>query len=216
MRISDWSSDVCSSDLSDGAEIKRGADAPAIHDSPSRDDRRATSLHQQAGQRHCAKATVRRVWIEDAAMAARFPSLSHNRVDPCFRRGNRLVEVCSSRQQHATGVLERADPSGIGQPEVKADNGWRSIDQQRQHLVVLDEASVNRTKRCRGLRTVSVEQWRHCREPCLFAGVILLHWLMDEDRSEEHTSELQSLMRISYAVFCLTKKTNRNVAACTT
>src|SRR3546814_3479081 len=27
-----------------------------------------------------------------------------------------------------------------------------------------------------------------------------------EARSEEHTSELQSLMRISYAVFCLTKK----------
>src|SRR3546814_8234165 len=28
-------------------------------------------------------------------------------------------------------------------------------------------------------------------------------------RSEEHTSELQSLMRISYAVFCLKKKSNR-------
>src|SRR3546814_1638298 len=28
----------------------------------------------------------------------------------------------------------------------------------------------------------------------------------DERRSEEHTSELQSLMRISYAVFCLKKK----------
>src|SRR3546814_8318345 len=28
-----------------------------------------------------------------------------------------------------------------------------------------------------------------------------------KDRSEEHTSELQSLMRISYAVFCLKKKT---------
>src|SRR3546814_5153151 len=28
-----------------------------------------------------------------------------------------------------------------------------------------------------------------------------------DDRSEEHTSELQSLMRISYAVFCLKKKT---------
>src|SRR3546814_2686095 len=27
------------------------------------------------------------------------------------------------------------------------------------------------------------------------------------ERSEEHTSELQSLLRISYAVFCLTKKT---------
>src|SRR3546814_1461108 len=30
-------------------------------------------------------------------------------------------------------------------------------------------------------------------------------------RSEEHTSELQSLMRISYAVFCLKKKKNKNV-----
>src|SRR3546814_1748620 len=30
------------------------------------------------------------------------------------------------------------------------------------------------------------------------------------DRSEEHTSELQSLMRISYAVFCLKKKKKKN------
>src|SRR3546814_5965304 len=30
-------------------------------------------------------------------------------------------------------------------------------------------------------------------------------------RSEEHTSELQSLMRISYAVFCLKKKNNNKV-----
>src|SRR3546814_5905301 len=30
----------------------------------------------------------------------------------------------------------------------------------------------------------------------------------ETDRSEEHTSELQSLMRISYAVFCLKKKTH--------
>src|SRR3546814_8486058 len=32
----------------------------------------------------------------------------------------------------------------------------------------------------------------------------------DEERSEEHTSELQSLMRLSYAVFCLKKKTNHH------
>src|SRR3546814_2849821 len=31
-----------------------------------------------------------------------------------------------------------------------------------------------------------------------------------EERSEEHTSELQSLMRISYAVFCLKKKTRES------
>src|SRR3546814_9231518 len=32
----------------------------------------------------------------------------------------------------------------------------------------------------------------------------------DRPRSEEHTSELQSLMRISYAVFCLKKKKKHN------
>src|SRR3546814_1001546 len=35
----------------------------------------------------------------------------------------------------------------------------------------------------------------------------ILNWaVFDAVRSEEHTSELQSLMRISYAVFCLKKK----------
>src|SRR3546814_3350345 len=34
--------------------------------------------------------------------------------------------------------------------------------------------------------------------------------LITASRSEEHTSELQSLMRISYAVFCLQKKKNHN------
>src|SRR3546814_5298760 len=33
------------------------------------------------------------------------------------------------------------------------------------------------------------------------------------ERSEEHTSELQSLMRISYAVFCLKKKKDRHIQA---
>src|SRR3546814_4971666 len=36
--------------------------------------------------------------------------------------------------------------------------------------------------------------------------------LKGEGRSEEHTSELQSLMRISYAVFCLKKKNTNNTS----
>src|SRR3546814_4514926 len=43
------------------------------------------------------------------------------------------------------------------------------------------------------------------------ASALLIYraaWLRDV-RSEEHTSELQSLMRISYAVFCLKKKKTR-------
>src|SRR3546814_10064677 len=37
------------------------------------------------------------------------------------------------------------------------------------------------------------------------------HRIAGPERSEEHTSELQSLMRISYAVFCLKKKTNKTI-----
>src|SRR3546814_8502402 len=42
-------------------------------------------------------------------------------------------------------------------------------------------------------------------------GTVALEMIEDvpELRSEEHTSELQSLMRISYAVLCLKKKTKR-------
>src|SRR3546814_3038229 len=38
---------------------------------------------------------------------------------------------------------------------------------------------------------------------------LLIEMFADIARSEEHTSELQSLMRISYAVFCLKKKTHK-------
>src|SRR3546814_9530288 len=43
------------------------------------------------------------------------------------------------------------------------------------------------------------------------AIVVVLYAECVQMRSEEHTSELQSLMRISYAVFCLKKKKNRQV-----
>src|SRR3546814_5301552 len=43
----------------------------------------------------------------------------------------------------------------------------------------------------------SFDEWRAAHRIC--------------GRSEEHTSELQSLMRISYAVFCLKKKTKPNI-----
>src|SRR3546814_15488441 len=45
---------------------------------------------------------------------------------------------------------------------------------------------------------------------CAAVGVTVLAGASASKRSEEHTSELQSLMRISYAVFCLKKKTNTN------
>src|SRR3546814_1026624 len=48
-------------------------------------------------------------------------------------------------------------------------------------------------------------------------GAVIIEAVAELSRSEEHTSELQSLMRISYAVFCLkktnTQKTNHQQAA---
>src|SRR3546814_6347463 len=59
--------------------------------------------------------------------------------------------------------------------------------------------SRGRSEREVGLHSQSPEVLKVARTP---------RWL---ERSEEHTSELQSLMRISYAVFCL-KKTNKTLS----
>src|SRR3546814_10406593 len=42
---------------------------------------------------------------------------------------------------------------------------------------------------------------------------LVRQWMGPHGRSEEHTSELQSLMRISYAVFCLKKKISQTNTA---
>src|SRR3546814_2835504 len=49
----------------------------------------------------------------------------------------------------------------------------------------------------------------HAPNTVVFAGTIAKQRC--DMRSEEHTSELQSLMRISYAVFCLKKKKKNNM-----
>src|SRR3546814_7400832 len=60
-------------------------------------------------------------------------------------------------------------------------------------------------------------------QPCHRTGDPMLNWRVSfakeskrrrisaAGRSEEHTSELQSLMRISYAVFCLKKKNKKQI-----
>src|SRR3546814_7971516 len=55
-------------------------------------------------------------------------------------------------------------------------------------------------------RSAGSVPWSQCEWPEL--GGPRLVRQRREQRSEEHTSELQSLMRISYAVFCLNKKKN--------
>src|SRR3546814_8016307 len=62
-------------------------------------------------------------------------------------------------------------------------------------------ATVERSQACRRVSRSQDQPRsrpvRSCRAPCLLVAAV---------RSEEQTSELQSLMRTSYAVFCLKKK----------
>src|SRR3546814_1812292 len=76
------------------------------------------------------------------------------------------------------------------------------LQQDRVHVRMRLDARRNRLQRLRppDLSAVGGDGG--------IVGHILRLERADAIRSEEHTSELQSLMRISYAVFCLKKKTN--------
>src|SRR3546814_14167406 len=66
-----------------------------------------------------------------------------------------------------------------------------------------------RSPRCQSVRQFGTNLLEHIDLPIVFWDERLSTAAVTRTllRSEEHTSELQSLMRISYAVFCLKKKT---------
>src|SRR3546814_8316903 len=70
------------------------------------------------------------------------------------------------------------------------------------------QTSLIRTRsKSNGSECSSRSSLRYCStSPRLRRRISDLPFVMGAMRSEEHTSELQSLMRISYAVFCLKKK----------
>src|SRR3546814_1903036 len=115
MRISDWSSDVCSSDLNVGNELQRAS-----------------------------------------------------------------LERVAAHQPHDVGRRDRADPGRV------AARGGQGVGPGAGE-VVIDPRDIARHPRLHRARLLPPRR----RD--------------DVGRSEEHTSELQSLMRISYAVFCLKK-----------
>src|SRR3546814_3360227 len=81
-----------------------------------------------------------------------------------------------------------------------------ALDQAPATLLI----NIDRRQKCAGrvhavLEAVDPFQHLDRSNACLFRVPLAGFGILGE-RSEEHTSELQSLMRISYAVFCLKKK----------
>src|SRR3546814_4674464 len=144
MRISDWSSDVCSSDLVNSAAVSR----PEV----------IAEIADRFGSQ-CVVASV------DAR-----------------RVGGGHWEIFTHGGRRATGIdalAHAARLAGLGAGELLVTS--MDGDGTRQgYDLALTRAIAD---------SVSV--------PVIASGGV---------RSEEHTSELQSLMRISYAVFCLKKK----------
>src|SRR3546814_1654491 len=105
-------------------------------------------------------------------------------------------DVCSSDLKSAPALAHLPEP---GVPEI-AFAGRSNVGKSS-----LLNALTNRN----GLARTSVTPGRTQELNYFDVGAPLVFRLVDMPgyRSEEHTSELQSLMRISYAVFCLKKKT---------
>src|SRR3546814_3779518 len=95
-------------------------------------------------------------------------------------------------------VAEAVEPFALGRLKALADV-----------LFLIGEAHALAAAACRGLHHHRIADL--VRDPHRMFGIVDLadEARNDIDRSEEHTSELQSLMRISYAVFYLKKK-NKN------
>src|SRR3546814_3399999 len=99
--------------------------------------------------------------------------------------------------------------SDLGPATVRFELGGRSEQRLARDDIHVDTRTIfveqlTRARRFRAILLGYAELLR-CQSSDSFLGFAIGHWVL-HPRSEEHTSELQSLMRSSYAVFCLNKQ----------
>src|SRR3546814_7197966 len=191
LRISDWSSDVCSSDLFPAiADITSRVDVPVLvmtYRNPVLQygvDRYADDLAAAGGAGLITPditpesagewiAASERTGLDRVFLAA--PTSSDERLQ--------MIAAAS------TGFVYTVSTMGITGERAQLDAAARTL---------VARLRANGAERaCVGIGISTAEQ---------VAGVVEYADGAIVGRSEEHTSELQSLMRISYAVFCLKKK----------
>src|SRR3546814_1693371 len=184
MRISDWSSDVCSSDLLHPRRTPQShprrppSPRPPAHEDGKRERAEEHAVADRGGQHLPPHLPVRGI-----GMVLRPVQRNHERGD----------------RQHQAGQVEEPAPPvprlARKQPEQHAQDQepGQEQDQAEVEFDLRAHAASSAANRAR-VATTSSSATPSASSPTTTS------------RSEEHTSELQSLMRISYAVFCLKKK----------
>src|SRR3546814_6369106 len=201
MRISDWSSDVCSSDL-DGVFA-------AFHE----------LLHQQfAG---VARGEFdRRVQVGFAEHAADADAGAFQRLLDDHRQAQLARGRVHSRPRTRCGVITLGQPDPArrrqafrGQHLLGPDLAERQRAAEHARTGVRHAQRLEQALQHAALAVAAVEDVEDAVEVPVLKLARQGGDAVDAvrvDRSEEHTSELQSLMRISYAAFCLKKKKTQN------
>src|SRR3546814_3481958 len=193
MRISDWSSDVCSSDLElVGTLLER--------------------LHHHAvdaGGDQLLAGVARLLLVEPGKLRA-VEHAGGVRID-ALDRHLRTLEAALRRLQRRLGAhvgrLEAAEGADLLGPVV---GQYLGIDLQAAGVADGGDlpGRVDRPPRAAARRRCRRDLCNLDDGRRVLEGIASGH-RRDGLRSEEHTSELQSLMRISYAVFCLKKKNKK-------
>src|SRR3546814_4139400 len=107
------------------------------------------------------------------------------------------------------GLADDAERSGRDQPAVGEEAREELADGREQTAAAAETAQVHSACRARQTPSAAEQPEQRADDGLLDRNARQLG--DDLVRSEEHTSELQSLMRISYAVFCLKKKKHNRI-----
>src|SRR3546814_1044339 len=179
MRISDWSSDVCSSDLIGLRQPRR--------------------LFGHIGQARSLPVIPAKAGIHEHRL---FRTGTAVFMDPRLRGGdgrldNPLFHQPAGWLRHPLHLVGDGAQLFVEDDLVQLAG---EIRQLRLPVLLPEELRVGKP---RGEHLLIASDNRLAAILCIDVGDT-------DERSEEHTSELQSLMRISYAVFCLKKKKNKS------
>src|SRR3546814_846975 len=222
MRISDWSSDLCSSDLAPaccgtrpGPSRRAFQERPVLHVAGEHlDELRVESRapHRQRvadDPQHHARQPLLQPDPDRGGQRAVDDRQRPRRATEQDRHGQRPVQRhLESRQQPAQATTA---PPAKEKNDRKNEDAANAIDSPNTIWISRrNPPAVSPKAKVKPVTMMMITAMIRATGPWIDSSKDsngASHGMLEPAaRSEEHTSELQSLMRISYAVFCLKKK----------